>query len=131
MRISEKITNKIFEYNQLPLDGVNLNTLVHIRKDLVCLCYDFGREVSQYKIDFDRAYGKRKIDFFKYKNKYISEGLGKAEVTAESMTSLLRTKEKELEGLYSGSKIILTQANEVLRAMFQDISLLKQELKEG
>jgi len=131
MRTSEMITNKIFEYNQLPLDGVNLNTLVHIRKDLVCLCYDFGREVSQFKIDFDIAYGKRKIAFFTEKNDNIDQGVSKAETIAEVRIKEFRREEKVLEGLYSGSKIILNQANEVLKAMQQDIAMLKAELKEG
>ena len=131
MRTSEIITKLIFEYKNMTLDGVNLNELVHKRKDLVCACYDFGREVSQFKIDFDSAYGQRKIAFFNEKNDNIDKGVSKAETIAEVNISHLRTKEKTLEGLYSGSKIILTQANEVLKAMQQDIAMLKSELKEG
>ena len=128
MRTSEGITDIIFRYNQTPLSGDNLNMLCEFRKDLVCLCYDFGREVSQFKIDFDNAYGQRKINFYKEKNLCIAQGVSKAETIAEVKISDYRSKEKDLEGLYSGSKIILHQANEVLKAMQQDIAMLKQEL---
>ncbi len=131
MRTSELITKVIFDYKSLELNGHNLNQLVVNRKNLVCYCYDFGREVSQFKIDFDAAYGQRKIAFYREKNEHIKEGVSKAETIAEVCISELRTKEKQLEGLYSGSKIILNQANEVLKAMQQDIAMLKSELKEG
>ena len=131
MRTSELITSAIHKYKCTDLNGHNLNALVILRKNLVSHCYDFGREVSQYKIDFDSAYGRRKIAFYREKNECIDQGVSKAETIAETRISELRENEKLLEGLYSGSKIILTQANEVLKAMQQDIAMLKSELKEG
>lgn len=128
MRTTEKINEIINSYSLLLLEANNLPVLVDLRKDLVVLSYDLGREVAEYKIAFDSAYARRKISYFQAKQTHLSGSLGKAEVLAEVEVAELRKEEKENEGLYSASKIVLNQVNEVLKSMQQDISLLKQEL---
>lgn len=125
--LTDKITTLIADYNNTALDAVNLPKLMEIRQKLVCLGYELGVETAKFKREFDSAYASRKINFFKSKSKYLDEGVSKAEVIAEMENSTDREVEKNKEGLYSGCKIILSQCNQVIGSLVQDISILKTE----
>ena len=128
MTITNKIQVLIGKYNETPLEATYLNQLMDIRQSLVCLSFNLGVEVAKYKREFDASNYKRKINFFQLKNDNLASGVTKAETLAEVQIKELRAEEKANESLYTGSKIILNQVNEVLSSLQQDLSILKSEL---
>jgi hypothetical protein len=102
------------------------------RQRLVYLSSKLAVEAAKYKRDYDAAYAQRKIGVFKRKNELTDEGVGvsKAEAQAEDENWHLRQHEKEMEGLYTGTRIIVTQTREALAALQQDLSILKGDLRE-
>lgn len=125
--ITNDITDLISQYNQTSLDAVNLPKLMRIRQELACLGHELGIETAKYKREFDSAYAQRKIKFYKIKYEYLDQGVSKAETIAEMEIGSFREEEKEKEGIYSGCKIILSQCNQVIGSLVQDISILKTE----
>lgn len=130
MTITDKITDVIQQYNSIELASQNLDTIMNMRKTLVALNFELGKEVAKYKRDYDAAYARRKIGYYTSKNEAIENAhtATHADVLAEKHVAPHREEEKRLEGIYSGSNIIRVQANECINAMQQDISILKTEL---
>ena len=129
--ITKEATKLIIQYNSLKLESHELATIMTLRKELVVMGFKLGLEVANYKREFDKANGTRKINFFKIKNENLSEGVTKAETIAEVEIGDLREAEKTYESLYYGCRVILNQLNEVLNAIQQDISILRTELTNG
>jgi hypothetical protein len=125
----DKITELIADYNHTDITALNMNYLMTLRKDLSTLAFFFGKDVANLKRDLEQCKAQRKIDFYRIQEKHLDEGLGKSVVFAEKGLAGIRKEEGRLEGNFAGSKIILTQVNEVLSSINQDISQLKAEYK--
>ncbi len=125
----DKITELIADYNHTDITAPNMNYLMRLRKDLSSVAFFFGKDVANLKREIEHCKAKRKIDFYRIQEKHLEEGLGKSVVYAEKGLAAIRAEEGRLEGNYAGSKIILTQVNEVLTSINQDLSQLKAEYK--
>lgn len=104
--------------------------LLRIRKDLSCLSLDLAKSTGKYQRDFKNAEAKRKTQYFFKKRECIQlqkMKIGEAETEAEVETSDLRISAATNEGLYSTGKLLLSQCNEVLKSLNQDISIIKKE----
>ena len=129
MKQVDKLTELITDYHRTSIEAHHLNYLMTLRKEISTVAFFLGKEVSRIKIDLENCKAQRKIDFYRIQEKHLSEGLGKSVVFAEKSLSAIRKEEGKLEGEFNGNKIILSQVNEVLSSLFQDISQLKQEYK--
>ena len=125
----DKITELIADYNHTDITANNMNYLMTLRKDLSSIAFFFGKDVANLKRDLEQCKAQRKIDFYRIQAKHLEEGLGKSVVFAENSLAQIRKEEGRLEGNFAGSKIILTQVNECLSSIAQDISQLKAEYK--
>lgn len=128
MKLTDQINNFIDQYSTTALEAENLGTLQELRKELVCGGYKLGLECAKAKRGFDAAYAKRKIEYFRSKEFHLKDNTGVvAETKAERDIEHLRDEEKTLEGTYGAYRIVLTQVNEVVGSLTQDISILKTE----
>ena len=103
--------------------------LLEIRRKLSCLSLDLAKEVAKSLVSYKNNEARRKVQFFIAKKNYIAQGnrIGAAEAEAEMEIGDLRKAEAVDEGSYLAGKLIVGQVNEVLKALNQDISIIKKE----
>ena len=138
----ENKTNKadrigdIIETYQNVGDTLNLAMLQDMRRELVCLSYDFAKGVGTAKINYNYAYTSRKLFYAKkVENIRSTQGVTGAEAERKAASEQeyieLVKKENECEGRFEKGKIMLNAIRDILSAMLQDISILKSEKNEA
>lgn len=133
MRITEQISELVREYRSMNTgEGINLSRLMELRKDLACLSFELSIETAKAKRLYDQAYAGRKIREAREKIDSVSNGATNSLADSVSIweSRSERIDQAKAEADYSAGKIILTQVNEVLNSMQQEIAELRREYNE-
>ena len=117
-------------------DTLNLAILQDMRRELVCLSYDFAKGVGTAKINYNFAYTQRKLYFakkvesIKSTHRVTGAEAGRKASSEQEYIELVN-KENDCEGRFEKGKIMLNAIRDILSAMLQDISILKSEKNEA
>lgn len=133
MKITEQISELVREYRSMNTgEGINLSRLMELRKDLACLSFELSIETAKAKRLYDQAYAGRKIREAREKIDSVSNGATNSLADSVSIweSRSERIDQAKAEADYSAGKIILTQVNEVLNSMQQEIAELRREFNE-
>lgn len=123
------ITVIIDWYNGLENDYTGINALIDARRNLSTLSFRMSVIAGTIFKEYHDAYFKRKTNFYRAK----LEGIEKKKSATESETYAevdiipYREAESIAEGSRDSVRIVMNQVNEVLSALSQQISYLKQE----
>jgi len=143
MKVTEQIFALIHEYRdmedmidlkgsgsqELDLKPLFYPRLITIRRGLSCLSVDLATEVGKYQREAKNS--KAQFEYTRYikQKELMDEGtkVTAAEAQAKQYVAEMILQVATDEGLYSSGKLILTQVNEVLKSLNQDISIIKKE----
>jgi hypothetical protein len=119
----------IGHYNELPPDFSAIDQLIRASNRLAWCAYWIGKDCGDSKRKFELATYKRRVVHAQHKKANMDGGMSAAaaEVEATLETADHLRDEKDLEGAYNYSRIILSQVNTILDRMNQMLSYLKQE----
>ena len=130
MEVLEQITKIINWYIGLKSDSVDINGIMHKRKQLAGYNVNFATEVGRAR----RAWKTKEAEYESAKNqkrvKYLKEGTTKADYMARANTEFELAEMKEAESLFFELNYVHTAVKDVLAEMNQRISRLRDEEKQ-
>ena len=125
----DRIHEIVASYGRLDHGHNQINELMSMRRELSSLGVRLADFVGDIARDYKAAYGQRKIQFAKVKEKHRQggESVAGSESIAETATELLRDQEVELEGRFQKGKLLLDSIHKVLDSMAGEINFLIRE----
>lgn len=130
--LHDQIRAIIQAYYKTPKNGVDVETLMNMRRRLACLKYSLAASVGGMYEEKNGAEYRRKAAFAKAEAEAIAgnDTAAKARVKAsEAVTELLKD-EMLADAAYKAANMILEAVKDVLDAMAQHIANLRQERRE-
>jgi len=129
MTTDEKIDSIVKRYQALPRDFNSPESLTYAQQQLVCLLWDYVKEVGELYELSKGAEAARKVAFEREKLRLIgeNESVAAADAKAKEAISSMVFSEIEADVRYKAASLRLTAARDVYQAIYQHISSLKQE----
>lgn len=126
---AEKIASLISKYQALPRDHSDVEDLIHRRKWLSTLLFDYSDELGDLYQEMISAEYRRKSKYDAQKTKYMAEGDSAAAADAKAKDDIQEEMKLEMmcTGIYKKADLICKAAYAVLDSLNQQISHVKQE----
>lgn len=130
--LHKEIRHIIGAYYKMPKSGVDVETLMNMQRHLACLKYGLAVESGGLYEEKNGAEYRRKAGYASRRQEAITAGESgvRAESAAAEATAELLKDELSADAAYKASALILDAVEDVLRAMSQQISNLKQERQQ-
>lgn len=127
--VADNIASLIHKYQALPKDYSDVADLIHRRKWLSTLLFDFTAEVGELYQEMISAEYRRKSKYDAQRTAYMAEGDTAAAADTKARNDIHEEYKMEMmhTGLYKKADLIRQAANAVLDSMNQQISHVKQE----
>ena len=109
--------------------SATIDLIMNAKDKLVTLNYTLGETLAEAQTDFNKKYFIRKITIAKKEAYHINSGeaIGRAKIIAAEECEFQFKEELEAEAEANKYEILHRQANRVVEAMTQRISVLKRE----
>ena len=127
--LPDHITDCIREYYKFPNDTTDVDTLINLRKKLAGLKFGLSVSVGVLYKQKNSAEYSRKAEFYRIRQRLISEGASAAKAESEAQAEILELMdlEQQADAEYRAAYLILESAGGVLDTMNQHIANLRSE----